>query len=620
STHALATRRDLQDYLMSEVLASQPEQVRLFLLRTSVLTRLSASTCDAVNGASTGAVVLNALDRDNLFLVPLDVEGVWWRYHHLFCAFLRARLAQEPGEDEAELHRRACAWMRAHDLPLEALRHACASGDQALLADVLLQFGRALLFRGEQRVLLGWYDKLDEEQYEASPMLCVYALWTMVLSRSFDRVDSSAVRTERALEAHPELDEIERAELRAFVHAARAFAMQDFIEHREETARQAELALEAISLVPGPHPVRPLANHTLGCVYFGRAQTQQALDAFTEASRTAAETGNIFLSAGSMTQWVRVLQLMGRFDEAVSVINELLAYTQRWGFGALGSSGYAFQNRAWIAAECGNLEEARALAHQAIDGHANVYQDDDLAHGFAILAMLQGVSGELDAMNATLAKAAAHANSQSRVFRLFVPAILAGHQADGDMLRRSLHAIDEGVVHDPEDRHWYTWLDVWRQVLEGEERAPEGIAAERAAALERDHHAYLAYWDALLALHWVKSGDEESARALRASLGTRLPGLLVFGRMAQAQTTASAPVVGSVSAKIFLPVDVEELSAREAEVLACVARGLSNKDTAAELFVTEGTIKTPVLRILRKLDVSNRTEAVHRARALGWLR
>jgi LuxR family maltose regulon positive regulatory protein len=138
------SHRYVLDYLAEEVLERQSEQVRTFLLETSLLERLSGGLCDAVTGRAGSQAMLEQVERANLFLVPLDEVRGWWRYHHLFADLLRARLQQEQPGRVAQLHRNAAAWCQQHGLADDAVRHALAAGD----ADWAARADRAALRRG----------------------------------------------------------------------------------------------------------------------------------------------------------------------------------------------------------------------------------------------------------------------------------------------------------------------------------------------------------------------------------------------------------------------------------------------------------------------------------------
>jgi LuxR family maltose regulon positive regulatory protein len=158
------SHRFVLDYLADEVLDGQTEQVRAFLLETSVLERLSGELCDAVTGRAGSQAMLADIERAGLFLVPLDQVRGWWRYHHLFADLLRVRLqAEQPGRVQA-LNRAAAAWCDEHDLSDDAVRHALASGDAAWAARLVERHVETLLGRGEGATLRRWLSALPAER------------------------------------------------------------------------------------------------------------------------------------------------------------------------------------------------------------------------------------------------------------------------------------------------------------------------------------------------------------------------------------------------------------------------------------------------------------------------
>ena len=146
------SHRYVLDYLTEEVLERQPSDVRSFLLETSVLDRLSGDLCDAVTGRTDGQAMLEAIERANLFLVPLDDVRRWWRYHHLFADLLRVRLSQDRHEKLEELHRNAADWHEKHGLADDAVRHALAAGDARRAARLVEYYADACIRDGGRRL------------------------------------------------------------------------------------------------------------------------------------------------------------------------------------------------------------------------------------------------------------------------------------------------------------------------------------------------------------------------------------------------------------------------------------------------------------------------------------
>ena len=164
--------RYVVDYLVEEVLQRQPEDVQTFLLQTSVLDRMTGSLCDALTGQDGGRAVLEALDRDNLFLVPLDDRRQWYRYHHLFADVLQARLLDEQPGRIGDLHRLASSWFQEHGDPAEAIRHAVAGGDFGSAA-ALMELQMPTLQRDRRETTIrSWLEGLPDEVLRVRPVLC----------------------------------------------------------------------------------------------------------------------------------------------------------------------------------------------------------------------------------------------------------------------------------------------------------------------------------------------------------------------------------------------------------------------------------------------------------------
>src|SRR5215208_5804014 len=165
------SNRHILDFLAEEVLERQPEGVREFLLKTSVLERMSAPLCDALTGHDDGQEMLERLERENLFVIALDDERHWYRYHHLFANVLRSRLQREHPERIRELHRQAAAWYERNDWTSEAVRHALVAQEHDRAADLVEHVARKMWNRGQVMTLLGWLEALPEETRRRRPQL-----------------------------------------------------------------------------------------------------------------------------------------------------------------------------------------------------------------------------------------------------------------------------------------------------------------------------------------------------------------------------------------------------------------------------------------------------------------
>ncbi len=167
------SHRFILDYLVDEVLSCQPEDVQSFLLNTSILERFTGSLCDSVTGQEDGQEVLSQLERANLFIIPLDNERRWYRYHPLFADLLRSRLQESKPDLVPTLHRRACDWYERQDLLPEAIKHAITMGDFERTAKLIERSAEAQRQQGEIATLTGWMNALPSGIRRSHPALCI---------------------------------------------------------------------------------------------------------------------------------------------------------------------------------------------------------------------------------------------------------------------------------------------------------------------------------------------------------------------------------------------------------------------------------------------------------------
>jgi len=182
------SHRYVVDYLAEEVFNTQPENVRRFLLHSSILERLSGPLCDAVTGQTDGAAMLASLERNNLFTVPLDEQRQWYRYHQLFAEVLRQRLKHEQPDLVPKLHRRASGWFEQNGFVTEAMGHALVAPDFERAARLIEASSTTMVNQGETNTLLTWLDVLPAEMVRSRPRLAIAKAWATV---SQDRLDEA---------------------------------------------------------------------------------------------------------------------------------------------------------------------------------------------------------------------------------------------------------------------------------------------------------------------------------------------------------------------------------------------------------------------------------------------
>jgi LuxR family maltose regulon positive regulatory protein len=289
------SHRFILDYLIEEVLGQQSEHVQTFLLQTAILDRLTGSLCDAVCGASCedtgqddGRTTLEMLEHANLFLVPLDEERRWYRYHHLFADLLRQRLHQTQPDWVPALHRRASGWYQDHGFVDEAIEHALRGEDFTRAAHLIEKYADALWQRGEHITVSNWTNALPDSLVRERPYLCVYHAWALQLTGQFDAAEARLSAAEEALTSFCQENDADAKTIRGHVHSHRAYLTFIRGEHAK-TINYARQALE--QLPPEATVIRTQTALYLGVAYRFQGELQAALDIFTEAVASSQKIG-----------------------------------------------------------------------------------------------------------------------------------------------------------------------------------------------------------------------------------------------------------------------------------------------------------------------------------------
>jgi LuxR family maltose regulon positive regulatory protein len=289
------------DYLVEEIVQRQSESVQQFLTRTSILERICGSLCEAVVRTVEGQSTLEYLERSNLFLIPLDDERRWYRYHHLFAAVLRQRLqcrtAMTGGEEPsaAELHIRASEWHENNGMLLEGFRHAAAAKDVERAARLIEGDGMPLLFRGSAVPILDWLESLPITTLNAKPSLWVTYASALLFASRLAEVESKLQAAEAVLQS-ARLDEYARDLLG---HIASIRATMAVSQHNvDEIFIQSHCALDYLS--PGNLPIRAAATSTLAYAYLLQGDLISASRLYTEALMSSQSIGHSIVILMSM--------------------------------------------------------------------------------------------------------------------------------------------------------------------------------------------------------------------------------------------------------------------------------------------------------------------------------
>jgi LuxR family maltose regulon positive regulatory protein len=393
--------RHIVDYLGAEVLHAQPEAVRTFMLRTSILEWLCGPLCDAVTETTGSAELLADIERANLFVVALDNRRHWFRYHHLFGRLLLHELEQTEPHLVAPLHRRASAWYRAEGSIPEAIHHGIGAGDTDDVAELVGIHWNAFFNHGRLATVTGWLDSLPRGTVESDRRLCIARGWLALDLGRVDEVERWIELAERALPAQTrggaESHDAETAVLR-MVYRFKTGDVGRALREAEETL---ELA-PAEALFP-----RTVAHCILGIALYWSGDLDHAAEALDEAVRDARSAGND-LAAGYALGYLSIIHAergeLPAADELVAAAKEL---SDEPGFSEHFVSMMAHLGEAKARTKQGEIEEAEAAAARAHELASRGAGRIEIASALQTLAEVAHARGDRTEARRFLAKARA---------------------------------------------------------------------------------------------------------------------------------------------------------------------------------------------------------------------
>jgi LuxR family maltose regulon positive regulatory protein len=660
------SHRFVIDYLTDEVLARQPDEIRRFLLRTAILERLNGPLCDAVTGRPDGARTLAELERGNLFLVPLDSDRSWFRYHHLFGDVLRARLLADSPDEIPALHQAASAWYASHHLVADAVRHCLAADDYDRAAYLMEEALPELRRTRQDGVLLGWMRSLPESVVRRSPVLSITSGWALMMAGDLDgterRLDdaesalAAGAQDRRLATAWADTEDLRTAPATVWVYrAALAQARGDV----PATVRHARRALGLAE--PDDHFVRGAAAGFLGLAAWAAGDVQDALSTFSEAVRSLHAAGNLVDELDSTVVLGDMWISAGRPYRARRLYERALATATAAGKTSPRATADLHVGLAELDRELGDLSSAEAHLETArvLAERASITENRHRWH--VAMAQVRADLGDLDAVPQLLDQGEALYRRGFYPDLRPIPAVRAridiahGNIAAAEDWQRDQDvSTADGTTY----LHEYDHLTLVRLLLARHRRAARGRSAgdqpldDALALLDRLHAAAephrpgsLIEIGMLRALAHHERGDRRQAVTeldqaltqtpepdgyLRLFLDEGAPMLALLNAAARDGGTRSVlqeharRLLSAATALKTAPPGargalIDPLSERELEVLRLLDSELTGPEIARRLYVSLNTLRTHTKRIFTKLDVNNRAAAVRRGHQLGVL-
>ena len=659
------------DYLVEEVLRRQPERVRSFLLQTAILDRLSGPLCDAVTGQGDGGGTLEALERGNLFVIPLDDKRRWYRYHHLFADVLRARSMAEQPQRVPGLHRRASEWYAQQSLPSDAVRHALAAEDFARAAGLIELAWPAMEGGLRSATWLGWVRALPDELVRARPVLCVGYAWALLDGGELEAVEARLRDAERWLDTAADTgerpaapaaamvvaDEAQFRTLPATIATARARASQA----RGDVPGTVRHARRALDLLPeDAYYARGIPAALLAVASWASGDLEAAHRSFADFAANMRLAGNTLVAISGTFVLADISMAQGRLREAVDTYRRSLRLAAVQGAPVLRGTADLHVGLGELRCEQGDLEVAvqHLLTSRALGEHATL---PELRYRSCLaMARIQEARGDLGGA-LDLLHEAERLYSRGPVPDVRPVAALKARvwvkqgrlaEALGWARERGLSAHDDvGYLREFEhvtlarvliarytsgrgERSIHEAMGLLERLLKAAEEGTRAGSAIEILVLQALAHeaqgnlpAALAPLARALTLAepegYVRRFVDEGmpmARLLSAAAARGIlpgyTGTLLAACAAEAhrgEDTSHPPPAGRT------PSLAGPLSRREREILQLIARGLSNREIGERLFLALDTVKGHNRGIFAKLGVRRRTEAVAKARSLNLL-
>ena len=630
----------VMDYLLEEVLRVQSETVSTFLLRTSVLEQMCGALCESVVGTDTGGppdgqAMLETLEKMNLFVIPLDDERRWYRYHHLFADVLSKRLEQQYPRLLPELHQRASEWFEQNGLIPEAIRHALTAGDQDRVIQLIEQNGPLLLIGGELTNLSNWI-KAVESRSLTHPWIHIMKAWLFILTGKLERAEEVFQTAEKlisSLEADKEFKVMQGAI--ATGRSYRSFMNGD----NKQTAifaRQAVEYLTDVDLIS--RSIRSIATALLGEASLMNGELVEARQACTEAKQIGQAAGDVHVVIIVNCALGRIFMEQGLLHQAAEIHSETLQIGTRPDGKKLVSTGEAYAEFSQVSYEWNDLETAKEHVHHCLALCSSSGQETFQAIGSIMLARLELVQGNTETAieNMNIAEKLMKEHHFAFKYTVWVKCALVRLWLAQDSLEQASRIVQESSIK-PHDEIPYL-------------REPEFLALLRLLLARGDYDTALALSKRLLqkaeagkrtgrvievlilqALTYQGMKDMDQALAvLKRALslakteryirtfideGEPMVRLLHLAKSRQIETEYVAELLSAIegaegTTKPLPKPLTEPLTSREMEVLKLIGAGYSNQDIAEKLIISFTTVKRHISNIYTKLDVNSRTQAV----------
>lgn len=638
------------DYFASEILDNLPEQVSSFLLKTSFLDRLCGSLCDEVIGGAGGQQMLERLQEANLFLVPLDDEHVWYRYHQLFADLLHKNLFRNDPSDVPELHLRASRWFEHHEFPHKAVEHAFLAKDYPRVARLLEEVAENAFEQGESAWLLKWIDRLPPNQLESHPRLGILRVTSYASNGLVQRADNALQTVEAQLQSQ-DMDPSAKDYAIGRVTALRAIIA--ILRRDVDTAqRNAKIVLDQLSRgTQHEAPWRAYSWFALGLSNFAEGDPAMARQNLAMAIQEAKMAGGPFTFLAVTTLLVEVLWDQGYLKEAIETCNEGIKFIDKNGLRDSPMSAEMLLDWCLLLCERYDLGQANDFLIRGTE----LARDGNAARvcAWAAYVKLRYLIAQGDLSGAESAMEEADQLLQASEFPLWITngisalkVLIWVRLGKLDLAEQCLNKRGVRIENNIQLSYEHEYVSFAALLMAKGDVENAGLLLDRitARAEATKQSRTLICARTLQSIKFAAQKEKQKAlqslaRAIELAepegyaltileLGENLAPLLYeaiqkgihpgyASWLLECFNTTRTPSLQRQELQKGPDALLIPLREREILALSMAAEGLTNKEIAVRLHVSLRTVKFYMTSIFTKLEVENRLQAVARARDLG---
>ena len=655
------SHRLVLDYLIEEVLSQQPETTQTFLLKTSILNRLTGPLCDAITGQNGSQALLETLGHANMFIISLDNEREWYRYHHLFADLLRKRLDHIHPELSPVLHRGASKWYEQNGFDDEAIEHALLGGDFDHAAEIIERHIDDTWGAGQHAVIQRWMADLPDELVFSKPHLCIFHAWYLFVNGQRKAARQALQAAARAIGsddiAEAELSDrglghgLDKIRLQGRVAAVYAFMasysgdLEDVIQH----ARQAYDKLPAQDLT-----WRCLTGFVLGDALLYKGEMAEAHLVRLDTVNVSKKTGHYYLILIAHLRLAETLRYQGKLKQVADLCRQQMQFMDENGISHTVAAGWLLTLWGDVLSEMNEIEEAITQAQKGVDvagrgrrdvsffAWSNLYllrvlfSNGDVSGAEEVIRKMQNVARERDLpilaqkqLSAWQARIWMEQNDMDAATRWVEKEKL---NPDGEIsfFNESQYIVFARILSaqgKTEDA-----IRIHQRLLENAEAGGRTLRVIEILMLQAITYRTIGDGDqAMNTLEKaLKLAEPEGfirifvdegipmARLLYEALSRKIASDYVQRLLSAFPDEEDGRSISPQPASSEMDL-IEPLSERELEILQLIAGGLSNQEIGSQLYLSLNTVKAHTRNIYGKLGVKSRTQAAARARTLGIL-